>query len=129
MRDICAEQGLEHQNLLFFKGKYESEIIFYSFILYCSFIILTDVRWLSLGQSSVRMYELHTGVNQLLLEKSNTERGKRLQKMASEPLFWPIIAYLGDIFTFLNKFCIKLQGDDRDVFLVIVVFDLFLYSS
>lgn len=72
------------------------------------------MRWLSLGQSSGRLFEMMPLVIELIYEKikqAGKKRAKEVYKKIKNPDFWKVVAYLADIFAKFNKGCKKMQGD------------------
>lgn len=82
------------------------------------------MRWLSKGDSFVRVYELKEAVDTLLVEKTQKKksgRAKDFQNVTEEDEFWPTIAYLADIFEIFNYFNKNLQGKQVNIFKVSVL--------
>lgn len=72
------------------------------------------MRWLSLGQSSGRLFEMMPLVMELIYEKvqqAGKKRAKEAFQRVKNPDFWKIVSYLADIFAMFNKGCKKMQGD------------------
>lgn len=80
---------------------------------------LKDVRWLSLGQSMARLSELQNAVEELIKEKTGTRAG-RFNAMIDDSEFWCFVAYLADVYSLLNKFCLQIQGGQKNAFAVIL---------
>lgn len=71
-----------------------------------------DVRWLSAGEAENRLFELHDDVVELINERANIRNVKKaetVKKIIEKPEFWPIVAYIADVCTILNKTCKNLQ--------------------
>lgn len=82
------------------------------------------MRWLSKGESFVRVCELKEAVETLLVEKTqqrNSGKARDHQKVTEEDEFWPTIAYLADIFEIFNYFNKNLQGKQVNIFKVSVL--------
>ena len=87
-KKLCAEMSAEHRSLLF----------------YCS------SRWLSLGKSFERVYELLDEIHAFLQQEKN-----QLADYLAENEFLLKLAYLCDIFAKLNKLNLSMQGADRNM--------------
>uniref|UniRef100_A0A8C5HK32 HAT C-terminal dimerisation domain-containing protein n=1 Tax=Gouania willdenowi TaxID=441366 RepID=A0A8C5HK32_GOUWI len=85
---LCAGMGADHTHLLFH----------------------AEVRWLSKGRGLTRIYELRNEIHAFLLEKKSS-----LAEMFTEEWLFTV-SYLADIFSSLNELCLKLQGQNDDVF-------------
>ena len=85
---LCAEMNAEHRSLLF----------------NCS------SRWLSLGKSFERVYELVDELQAFLQQENN-----QLADCLAQNEFLLKLAYLCDIFAKLNKQNISMQGPDKNV--------------
>ena len=86
---LCADTNAEHRSLLF----------------HCS------SRWLSLGKSFERVYELVDKLNDFLLQENSD-----LAAYLSKNEFFLKLAYLCDVFAKLNKLNVSMQGPDKNVF-------------
>ena len=85
---LCAEMNAKHRSLLFY---YSS-------------------RWLSLGKSFERVYELLDELHAFLQQEKN-----QLADYLAENEFLLKLAYLCDIFAKLNKLNLSMQGTDRNM--------------
>ena len=85
---LCAEMNAEHRSLLF----------------YCS------SRWLSLGKSFERVYELLDELHAFLQQEKN-----QLADYLAENEFLLKLAYLCDIFAKLNKLNLSIQGANKNM--------------
>lgn len=86
---ICQEFGAEHDVLLYH----------------------TDIRWLSRGQTFIRVFELRLEIFTFLKEK-----GSNLRDHFTVPTFIKSLAYLCDIFSHLNDLNRSLQGPEVTIF-------------
>jgi len=82
-RALCNEMGSEHEVLLYH----------------------TEVRWLSRGRVFTRVYELRKEIELFLRDKGN-----KLHENFSDNDFVTSLAYMSDVFTFLNELNTSLQG-------------------
>lgn len=87
---LCQEMGAEHQQLLFHSA----------------------IRWLSRGKVFSRLYELREEVSIFLLKNS------LLLPEFSDEKWLALLAYLADMFSWLNDLNTGLQGKNTSVFLI-----------
>lgn len=82
-------------------------------------INVLEIRWLSAGQATQRLYELRAEVNQVVIARAQirgrVKAGKVLEKI-SNPDFQPLVAYMADVFSVLNKTCSQMQTHDISTF-------------
>ena len=87
-QSFCQDSGSEHQQLL----------------------LHTDVRWLSLGKTLQRLFELRNEVRDFLSEHTHTPVAR------FDDAGWVArLSYLSDIFSKLNELNLALQGKDKHV--------------
>lgn len=86
---LCNEFGSEHMHLLFH----------------------TEVRWLSRGKVLDRLFELRKEVHHFLVNKKSA-----LAVHLNDQLWLLKLAYLVDIFGYLNELNLGLQGKNNDLF-------------
>ena len=78
---------------------------------YASVLYYCDVRWLSMAFALERVFKLRESIYSF-----SQRRNPALSAFFHEPKFLIKLAYLTDIFNFLNELNLKLQGPDRDIF-------------
>lgn len=89
LRALCDEMGSDHQNLIFH----------------------SEVRWLSRGKVLKRLYELRKEVALFLIDKKSD-----LSHYFQDKKWVARLAYLSDIFSYINELNLKLQGPDTTIF-------------
>jgi len=89
LKALCDEMGFDHQNLLFH----------------------SEVRWLSRGEVLKRLYELRNEVELFLIDKKSD-----LSHYFQDEKWVARLAYLSDIFSYIHKLNLKLQGPDKPIF-------------
>jgi len=89
LKALCDEMGSDLQNLLFH----------------------LEVRWLSHGEVLKRLYELRKGVERFLIDKKSD-----LSNFFQDKKWVARLAYLSDIFSYINELNLKLQGPDTTIF-------------
>ena len=88
---ICNDIGAEHDKLL----------------------LHTEVRWLSRGKVLLRLFELRAEVCVFLIDINSP-----FQNLFCDDVWLSKLAYLSDIFRFLNELNLSLQGATVDIFQV-----------
>lgn len=85
--------------------------------------LFIDVRWLSLGKATTRLFDLSDEVYTVIMEKAldNVATAKSFVEVVDDDTFWLGISYMSDIFTILNKSCIGMQGHNVTIFKVFIV--------
>ena len=89
LKALCNEMGSDHKNLLFH----------------------LDVCWLSCSEVLRRLYELQKEVELFLLDKKSD-----LSHYFQDKKWVVRLAYLSDIFSYINELNLKLQGPDTTIF-------------
>ena len=89
LKAMCDEIGSHHRNLLFHSG----------------------VCWLSRSEVLERLYELRKKVELFLIDEKSD-----LSHYFDEKKWVATLAYLSDIFSYINKLNLKLQGPDTTIF-------------
>ena len=88
---MCNDMGAEHDKLL----------------------LHTEVRWLSRGKVLLRLFELRAEVRLFLIDINSP-----FQNLFCDDVWLSKLAYLADVFRFLNELNISLQGATVDIFQV-----------
>lgn len=86
---LCDDTGAQHSSLLYY----------------------SSARWLSLGNSLLRVFELRHEIHMFLSEENNV-----LADMFVDDSFLPKLAFLTDIFERLNILNKSLQGNNTNIF-------------
>jgi len=89
IKALCDEMGCDHQNLLFH----------------------SEVRWLSCGEVLKRLYELRKEAEFFLIDKKSD-----VSHYFQDKKWVARLAYLSDIFSYINELNSKLQGPDTTIF-------------
>jgi len=89
LKALCGEMGSDHQNLLF----------------------NSEVRLLSGGEVLKWLYELRKEVELFLTDKKSD-----LSHYFQHKKWIARLAYLSDIFSYINELNLKLQGPDKTIF-------------
>ena len=89
LKALCNEMGSDDQNLLFH----------------------SEVRWLSRGEVLKRLYELRKEVELFLIDKKSD-----LSHYFQDKKWVARLAYLSDIFSYINELKLKLQVPDTTIF-------------
>jgi len=89
LKTLCDEMGSDHQNLLFH----------------------SEVRWLSRGEVLKRLYEFRKEVELFIIHKKTY-----LSHYFQDNKWVARLAYLSDIFSYINELNLKLQGPDKTIF-------------
>jgi len=89
LKALCDETGSDHQNLLF----------------------NSEFRWLSGGEVLKWLYELRKEVELFLIDKKSD-----LSHYLQHYKWVARLAYLSDIFSYINELNLKLQGPDKTIF-------------
>jgi len=89
LKALCDEMGSEHQNLLFH----------------------LEVCWLSCSEVLKRLYELRKEVERFLIDNKND-----LSHYFQNTKWVARLAYLSDIWSYINELNLKLQGPDTTIF-------------
>lgn len=88
-------------------------------LLFCSNKFILDVRWLSAGKATERLFELREEVQEIVNARAEIRRlvkAKDVQEKISGQDFWIYVAYMADVFKVLNKTCATMQTNDIDLF-------------
>ena len=88
---MCNDMGAEHDKLL----------------------LHTEVRWLSRGKVLFRLFELRAEVRLFLIDINSP-----FQNLFCDDVWLSKLAYLADVFRFLNELNLSLQGATVDIFQV-----------
>jgi len=89
LKALCGEMGSDHQNLL----------------------VHSEFRWLSRGEVLKRLYELREEVELFITDKKSD-----LSHYFQHNKWLARLAYLSDIFSYINELNLKLQGPDKTIF-------------
>lgn len=80
---------------------------------------ILDVRWLSAGRATARLFDLSFEVSQVIFDRAteaDLKTAKEMLRYVEEDDFWLSIAYMSDVFSSLNQTCLAMQGDDITIF-------------
>jgi len=89
LKTLCDKMGSDHQNLLFH----------------------LEVCWLSRGEVLKRLYEIRKKAQLFLIDKKSD-----LSHYFQDKKWVARLAYLSDIFSYINELDLKLQGPDTTIF-------------
>lgn len=79
-----------------------------------------DIRWLSVGKATVRLFELSSECYEVIMERveAGVKGARELIDVVDSDEFWLGIAYMADVFTILNISCVGMQGKTMNRFMV-----------
>lgn len=82
---------------------------------HCDLKMFTEVRWLSRGDSLIRLYDLRERVLEFL-EVENLENSAHLVEALQDKNFQLDLAFLTDVTNFVNKLNLQLQGKNKTIY-------------
>jgi hypothetical protein len=91
------------------------------FLCFLNNFYFQDIRWLSAGKATARLFDLSNEVVQLIWDRAEVAKSKKAEQvldLIEGNDFWISVAYMSDVFSELNKSCLAMQGRNVTIFKV-----------